>query len=137
MIADIPGLIPGAHQNLGLGHKFLKHVSRSRMLLFVLAFDREWRLEEMFQMLRLELKLFDHLLLNREYMIAVNKSDLLNSEEIEEEVREAWQQEWKDFKEAHPEALLISATEHTGLDALQKEISARLLSKQEHVLNCA
>jgi GTP-binding protein len=137
VIADIPGLIPGAHQNLGLGHKFLKHVSRSRMLLFVLAFDRQWRLEEMFQMLRLELKLFDHLLLNREYMIAVNKSDLLESDEIEEELREAWRQEWMDFKESHPEACLISATEHTGLDALQKEISARLLSKSGHMLNCA
>ncbi len=137
IIADIPGLIPGAHQNLGLGHKFLRHISRSRLLLFVLAFDREFGLEEMFQKLRLELQLFDHALLKRPYVICVNKSDLLLSEEIESELKVRWMEEWNEFSKDHPNSYLVSVHSKKGLDALQNALRSALLSNKSAVLNCA
>lgn len=137
IIADIPGLISGAHQNVGLGARFLRHISRSRLLLFVLAFDREWTLENALQSLRLELQLFDHKLLERPWMVAVNKSDLLTDESIEENIRHGWQTEWIEFQKQHPSSFLISALHREGLDALQRGIQQALLSKNPAVLDCA
>jgi len=137
IIADIPGLIPGAHQNLGLGHKFLRHVSRSSLLLYVVSFDRDWGLEENYQKLRLELQLFDHHLLERNSLICINKIDLLEDSSIEEEVREEWKKQYGEFMAAHPGSVGISALHRTNLAALQKSLSAGLLSNANAVLDCA
>jgi GTP-binding protein len=76
VVADLPGLIEGAHKGVGLGHEFLRHVERTRVLLFVLSVDRE-DLYADYQTLRKELELYNPALLQKDYLIAINKIDLL------------------------------------------------------------
>jgi len=82
-VADIPGLIEGAHQNVGLGHDFLRHIVRCKMLVFVLdTAGSEGRnpIEDLGS-LRRELDLYDPTLSPRPWIIAANKMDLPGSEE--------------------------------------------------------
>jgi GTPase len=77
-VADIPGLIEGAHENKGLGHEFLRHVVRCKLLLFVLdmAGSEGRNPIEDFQTLRQELKLYDPTLAARPWAVVANKMDL-------------------------------------------------------------
>lgn len=82
-VADIPGLIEGAHANIGLGHEFLRHVTRCRLLLFVVdlaAIDGRDPVSDI-QMLRTEVKLYDEELSTRPWLIVANKIDLPESKE--------------------------------------------------------
>ena len=77
-VADIPGLIEGAHRGLGLGHEFLRHITRCRILLFVVdAAGSEGRnpVEDL-QRLRREIDLYDPILSKRPWYIIANKTDL-------------------------------------------------------------
>eukprot|EP01034_Spumella_vulgaris_P023694 gene23694-29940_t len=77
-VADIPGLIEGAHENRGLGHEFLKHIERTKVLLFVLdmaGVDDRRPYEDLSALLH-ELKMYDETLLERPAMIFANKYDL-------------------------------------------------------------
>jgi GTPase len=81
-VADIPGLIEGAHQNVGLGHDFLRHIVRCKLLVFVLdTAGSEGRnpIEDLGS-LRRELDLYDPMLSQRPWMIAANKMDLPEAE---------------------------------------------------------
>jgi GTPase len=82
-VADIPGLIDGAHRNVGLGHDFLRHIVRCKLLIFVLdAAGSEGRtpLADLGS-LRCELDLYDPKLSERPWMIVANKMDLPGAEE--------------------------------------------------------
>ncbi len=82
-IADIPGLIEGAHLNVGLGHDFLRHITRCRYLLFVLdvaGSEGRHPIEDL-QSLRREIDLYDPQLSLRPWCIVANKMDLAGSEE--------------------------------------------------------
>ena len=77
-LADIPGLIEGAHQNAGLGHDFLRHIERTRGLLYVLdmaGVDGRSPLED-FRSLRRELELHNRDLIEKPFLVAGNKMDL-------------------------------------------------------------
>src|SRR5213082_2300163 len=81
-IADIPGLIEGAHRGLGLGHEFLRHITRCRIFLFVVdVAGSEGRnpLEDL-QQLRKELDLYDPLLSQRPWFLIANKMDLSDAD---------------------------------------------------------
>jgi GTP-binding protein len=81
-IADIPGLIEGAHRGLGLGHEFLRHITRCRVLVFVIdAAGSEGRnpMEDL-QKLRREIDLYDPALSSRPWLVVANKMDLTNAE---------------------------------------------------------
>src|SRR5881394_485675 len=77
-IADIPGLIEGAHRGLGLGHEFLRHITRCRILLFVvdLGGSEGRNPVEDLQHLRREIDLYDPILSKRPWYIIANKTDL-------------------------------------------------------------
>ena len=82
-VADIPGLIEGAHRDLGLGHDFLRHITRCRLLLFVLDMaGSEGRnpIEDL-QHLRREIHLYDRRLSKRQWRVIANKMDLPGAEE--------------------------------------------------------
>ena len=82
-VADIPGLIDGAHRNLGLGHDFLRHITRCHLLLFVLDMaGSEGRnpIEDL-QHLRSEIDLYDRRLSKRQWRVIANKMDLPLAEE--------------------------------------------------------
>src|SRR5882762_4303300 len=81
-IADIPGLIEGAHRGLGLGHEFLRHITRCRIFLFVIdVAGSEGRnpIEDL-QNLRREIDLYDPTLSSRPWLVVANKMDLPDAE---------------------------------------------------------
>ena len=82
-IADIPGLIEGAHQGLGLGHEFLRHITRCRVLVFVIdvAGSEGRNSMEDLQNLRREIDLYDPTLSSRPWLVVANKMDLPDAEE--------------------------------------------------------
>ncbi|MFH1312799.1 MAG: GTPase ObgE [Candidatus Eisenbacteria bacterium] len=81
VLADIPGLIEGAHTGKGLGHDFLRHIERTKVIVFVLD-ACSGRLPEQIESLRGEILLHDASLGERPYMVVANKVDLLTEQEI-------------------------------------------------------
>ncbi|HUU46203.1 MAG TPA: GTPase ObgE [Acidobacteriota bacterium] len=77
--ADLPGLIDGAHEGKGLGFRFLRHIQRTRVLLFVIDVTAESPGDDLGHLLA-ELSAYDPLLLERPRRIALNKIDLLNGD---------------------------------------------------------
>jgi GTP-binding protein len=102
VMADIPGLISGAHEGKGLGHRFLRHLERTRILLFLLDITGENPGEEL-ETLRGELRSHNPDLLRKPQLVVFTKSDLLPREE---------------FVSPIPEALVISAVARRGLTEL-------------------
>ncbi|HEY2106637.1 MAG TPA: GTPase ObgE [Candidatus Binataceae bacterium] len=78
-VADIPGLIEGAHEGHGLGIRFLRHISRTRILVFVLDVTSDIKGD--FNTVRQEIKAFDAQLARRRALVALNKIDLVSPEE--------------------------------------------------------
>ncbi len=79
VMADIPGIIEGAAEGKGLGHRFLRHIERNSILLFLIPADSEDHYQE-FKILENELKEYNPELLDKDFIISVSKSDLLDSE---------------------------------------------------------
>lgn len=75
VLADIPGLIEGAHQGKGLGHEFLKHIQRTKLLLYLLDASSD-DIQGDYKALLEEIELFDPLLARRPKVVALNKIDL-------------------------------------------------------------
>lgn len=84
-IADIPGIIEGASQGKGLGHYFLRHIERNATLLFLIPADSKDIVAE-YEILLNELKAYNPELLDKERLIAISKSDMLD-DELQEEIR--------------------------------------------------
>jgi GTP-binding protein len=114
-VADIPGLIEGAHQNLGLGHSFLRHITRCRLLLFVLDMaGSEGRdpIEDL-QHLRREIDLYDPRLSLRPWRVVANKMDLPAAE-----------QNLQTFRARFPEreVVAVSAKGNEGIVELRRSL---------------
>lgn len=106
ILADIPGLIEGASTGAGLGHDFLRHIERTRMITHVLDIaGSEGRdpLED-YETIRGELRAYSEKLAERPEIVVANKSDLPGAEENTQR-----------FKEAHPELQVLSASAATGM----------------------
>lgn len=78
-IADLPGIIEGAAEGKGLGHRFLRHIERNAVLLFLIPADSNDHKKE-FEILKNELNEFNPELLQKDFIIAISKSDLLDQE---------------------------------------------------------
>lgn len=85
VIADIPGLISGAAEGKGLGHKFLRHISRTKMLLHLVSLEHEEPVKEYYT-IREELSAYDDSLTKKEEWIILTKKDLVNQDKIDEVV---------------------------------------------------
>lgn len=111
-MADIPGLIEGASENKGLGHRFLRHIERCRALLFIIDMagvdQRDPR--EDFRHLLKELALYSDILLSKPRLVAANKMDLPQAKE-----------NLKRFKRANPKLAIVpvSCESGEGLDDLK------------------
>ena len=110
VMVDIPGLIEGAHKGVGLGHEFLRHVGRSRVLLHILDGSADDVVSE-YRKVRNELALFDEELVKKTEVVAVNKMDIPGVEASYEQVRAELESE---AKSVH----LISAAGRQGIDSL-------------------
>jgi GTP-binding protein len=78
-IADLPGIIEGAAEGKGLGHRFLRHIERNSALLFLIPADSDDHKKE-FEILRNELKEYNPEMLQKDFVIAISKSDMLDEE---------------------------------------------------------
>ena len=120
VIADVPGLIEGAHEGQGLGHAFLRHVERTRVLVAVVDGAHpdpvgSWRAVEE------ELRLHDARLLDRPMPMAVTKQDL-------PAVRRRWPKVRAELQAAGHQPIAVSAHDGTGIEALRQALSAALLA---------
>src|SRR5437660_9423352 len=115
-IADIRGLLEGAHRGLGLGHEFLRHITRCRISLFVVdvAGSEGRNPVEDVQQLRKELDLYDPLLSQRPWFVIANKMDLPNAQENLNALR-------KKFPKI--DIVPISAAKGEGIDGLKKKLA--------------
>ncbi len=119
VVADVPGLIEGAHEGHGLGHEFLRHVERCRVLLGVVNGDAddpvgEWRA------VATELGLHDPALLGRPLRVAVTKQDL-------PAVGEGWAAVQAALRDDGHEPIAVSAHDGTGLDRLLAALADALV----------
>lgn len=78
-MADLPGIIEGAAEGKGLGHRFLRHIERNSILLFVIPADSRDHAAE-FEILRKELEQYNPEMLQKDFVIAISKSDMLDDE---------------------------------------------------------
>jgi len=118
IMADIPGIIEGAHEGKGLGLRFLRHIERNSMLLFTIPADAE-NIQREFEILLNELKQYNPELLDKERMLAITKSDMLD-----EELQHALE------KELPPNIpyIFISAVANTNLEQM-KDMIWKMLNK--------
>jgi GTPase len=121
-VADIPGLIEGAHRGLGLGHEFLRHITRCRLLVFVLdAVGSEGRnpVEDL-QNLRRELDLYDPTLSSRPWLVVANKMDLPGATE-----------NLKALQARFPKVRILPTAAATGkgIPALKHELATRMTNE--------
>ena len=86
-LADIPGLVEGAHKGVGLGDKFLRHIERCKVLLHLIDLTEE-NLANIYKKIKLELFAYDKSLVEKKEIIFFNKSDLLRKEDIEKKLKE-------------------------------------------------
>jgi GTPase len=112
-VADIPGLIEGAHRNLGLGHDFLRHITRCRLLLFVVDMAGSEGRSPIgdLESLRREIDLYDPHLSLRPWIVVANKMDLPQAEENLRHFQERFRQR---------PILPISAKERRGITELKR-----------------
>ena len=122
-IADIPGLIEGAHRNVGLGHDFLRHITRCKVLLFVVdtaGSEGRHPIEDL-QNLRREIDLFDTRLSQRPWYIIANKMDLPGAAEKFDEMKNRF---------PDVEAVAVSAEVGEGIDRLKVRLAIWLGRKE-------
>jgi GTPase len=125
-VADIPGLIEGAHRGLGLGHEFLRHITRCRVLVFVVdvAGSEGRNPVEDLQNLRQEIDLYDPILSSRAWFVVANKMDLPGAKE-----------HLKALQERFPKLQILptSAAKGEGIDALKQALATRIAGPEENV----
>src|SRR5213592_2473974 len=118
-IADIPGLIEGAHRGLGLGHEFLRHITRCRVLIFMvdIAGSEGRNPVEDLHKLRREIDLYDPTLSSRAWFVVANKMDLAGATE-----------NLKALQERFPKLQIIptSAAKGEGIDDLKQVLATRM-----------
>ncbi len=110
VMADIPGLIKNAHLGRGLGHNFLRHIMRTRLLVHLIDGTSNSPLENMIQV-NTELGLFDPFLANKPQIVAVNKIDIPDMKERVTKIK-------REFREAGMSVLFVSAITGEGIDKL-------------------
>ena len=108
-IADLPGIIEGAAEGKGLGHRFLRHIERNAILLFMIPADSDDHKKE-FDILRNELEQYNPEMLQKDFIIAISKSDMLD-DELKEAIA-------KELPKNVPHVFISSVT-NTGLSALK------------------
>ncbi len=133
VIADIPGLIEGASQGKGLGHEFLRHIERTKVLAFVLDVSDFAQIppKEAFEILRRELENYSPDLLKKPAIVVLNKIDAVSDPSVIEELK-------KYFKEKYGlEVIAISALTGEGLKELKYKLREIIekTKKEGHPVN--
>lgn len=128
VLADIPGLIEGAHEGVGLGHEFLRHVDRTKLLIHVLDMAGSEGRDPLqdFVAINEELRLYSERLAKRPQVIAANKMDLPEAEENLAKFRARYGEEYQIFP--------VSAATGSGLKELMRQVAGLLPALQAAML---
>jgi GTP-binding protein len=118
VIADIPGLIEGASEGKGLGHRFLKHIERCKSILHMVDGTDENFLQN-YRTIRNELEHYSELLSEKEEIIALNKCDSLTDAEIKEKTKQL-------KKESGANVFPISGVSGKGIEDLQRALLKKI-----------
>jgi len=118
VVADLPGLIEGAHEGVGLGHQFLRHAERTRLLVHLLDGASPDPLAD-YETINAELDLYSERLANRPQIVVLNKMDLPDAQAL-------WPAVQKALAEQGKEALAISAVTRQGVDELMRRVATLL-----------
>ena len=111
VIADIPGIIEGAHEGRGLGHRFLRHIERNATLLFMIPCTSE-DIKKEYSILLNELDMYNPELLDKPRVLAISKCDMIDAEIIEMMKNE-------DYLPEGLTTVFISAVSGFGVDKLK------------------
>ena len=114
VMADIPGIIEGAAQGKGLGHYFLRHIERNSTLLFMIPADAD-DIKKQYEILLGELKTYNPEMLDKNRLIAITKSDMLDDELTSELTKEL-------DKDLKVDYLFISSIANKGIDQLKDKL---------------
>ena len=113
-IADIPGLVEGAHKGIGLGIQFLKHVERCKSLLHLIDITSK-DLKKSYQQVRNELKKYSNKLIKKKEFIVLNKIDLIDEKEVDHII--------KDFKkDTKSEVIAISTFNKSSVSKIKSKL---------------
>jgi GTPase len=115
VIADIPGIIEGAHEGKGLGHRFLRHIERTRTLAYLIPLDAD-DVQAEYELLRGELRQYSDELADKPHCIILSKADVLGADEPTPRVESA--DAWGHF--------VVSAVSRRGLPELLEGLWARV-----------
>ena len=118
VMADIPGIIKGAHSGKGLGDQFLRHIQRTYLLLFLIDIATPDPLEA-YKTLRSELYLYDSFMDKKPHLIVISKTDTHSPEDLKQKLTEIKASFKKEYKE---EIVAVSAVSKEGLDKLKYKI---------------
>ncbi len=118
VLAEIPGLIEDAHLGRGLGHEFLRHILRTKILIHLIDGSRESPVEDMIKVNN-ELVLYDSALAQKPQLVAVNKIDLASVETRRKEIEAL-------FRQAGIDAFFISAEKGQGVKELMAAVGEKL-----------
>lgn len=126
VVADLPGLIEGASEGSGLGHKFLKHIERTKIIAHVIDMSASEGRDpyEDYQIIRKELETFSPKLLNKQEIIIANKMDIPSSKENLEKFK----------KKVNKDIYEISAINNQNLDTIINVLSELVKNTKEEVL---
>ncbi|MDD3287749.1 MAG: 50S ribosome-binding GTPase, partial [Alphaproteobacteria bacterium] len=122
VLADIPGLIEGAHEGLGLGDRFLGHIERTKVLLHLIDGTDE-DVAGNYKTVRTELKAYGHNLTRKAEIIVLNKCDALDKETIKKKLAALKRVSRKDV-------YAMSAIAHSGVDDILKLIEQKVHKRQ-------
>jgi GTP-binding protein len=126
VVADLPGLIEGASEGAGLGHKFLRHVTRNRILLHLVSLEESpEQIRAAVDAIREELRCFDASLQDREERLVFTKADLLDAATLEERLGA--------LRDLGLEGVAISSHTHFGVESLLDTVAARLVALRNEV----
>ena len=126
VMVDIPGLIEGAHQGIGLGHEFLRHVQRTRVLVHVID-GSTGDITETYSTIRHELEMYGQQIATKPEVIGINKIDIPGAEEMSAD-------QVGKLKENGQTVHLVSALTRKGLGPLLDEVVERLDSERNAVV---
>ena len=115
VVADIPGIIEGAAEGKGLGYRFLRHIERNSTLLFLIPCDAD-DVKKQYEILLDELRRYNPELLDKDRLIAISKTDMLD-EELKAELDEQLQEDFKEIP-----YVFISSVAHLGLQELKDQL---------------
>lgn len=124
VIADLPGLIEGASEGAGLGHKFLRHVSRNRLLLHLVDSSKTvTEIKKSIKTIREEVRRYDEELAAREELVLFTKADLMTEKAREKKIAS--------LKKAGIDGILVSSQSGYGIQDLIDQLTTRVVKERQ------